>query len=86
MLEVVADLFLTHDIGYLSRCAKEIEVFPNRVTATKSVVVERILIFVELVAKAIIGILKIDSVVNFSKQRKTELRRNVDLRIVVFGL
>lgn len=64
MLQVVANLFLIDHIRDLGGAAKEIKVFSDTVSAattTKGIVVERILVVVELVAEAIVGIFEIDS-------------------------
>lgn len=53
VLQAVADLLLANGISHLGSRAKEVEVPADRCylsTATKSVVVERILVIVELVA------------------------------------
>jgi hypothetical protein len=67
VLQIVANLLLVDHIRDLGGAAKEVKVFSDTVSAaattttTKGIVVERILVVVELVAEAIVGIFEIDS-------------------------
>ena len=65
VLQSIANLLLANGIGHLLSSSVKIEVSANRLSfffsSTKGVVVERILVVVELIAEAIVSILKINS-------------------------
>jgi hypothetical protein len=67
--QIVPDIFFIYNVGYLCRVAKEVEIstngsFPAGVAcniSTKGVVIEVIVGFLELVAKPVVGILKVNT-------------------------
>jgi hypothetical protein len=68
VLQSIANLLLSNDIGDLSCSAEEVKVSPNRTSSgsssiptAKGVIVEGILIIVKLVTETIVGILEINS-------------------------
>jgi hypothetical protein len=61
MSQVVSDLLLVYHIRHLCCLAKEVKVLSDRLTSAKRIVVEGILVIIQLVSQAIIGIFKIDS-------------------------
>jgi hypothetical protein len=62
-LQAIANLLLPNGIGHASSSSKEIEVPADGcgLSAAEGVVVELVLIVIELVAKAVVGILEVNA-------------------------